>query len=121
MKLGHDFSAEPDDVFHSHGYAKVAYGSNLGSASSTPGGGRAGSGGIGAVGTYRYADVSHRHKRDPAMKKLSSKDDGGSRYTLHVNEREKEGNGAAFSHRDPSQVTNRTFREPPGRSFNPYS
>lgn len=120
MKLGINFDAERDDVFHSHGYAKIAYGANLGSASPKPGGGRAGEGDIGAVGAYHYADVSHRHKRDPANKKGSSPDKGGSRHTLQVKEREGEGK-AAFSHRDPSSSPTRTFREPPGRSFNPYT
>ncbi len=123
MKLGINFEAEPDDIFHSHGYAKVAYGSNLGSASSVPGGGRAGSGDIGAVGAYHYADVSHRHKRDPAARKasLSSKGKGTLRDKLQVKEREGDGKGAAFSHRDPSASTIRSFREPPGRPYNPYT
>jgi hypothetical protein len=88
-----------------------------------PGGGRAGARGIGAVGTYRYADVSHRHKRDSAGdEKTPTADQGNSRYKLQVNERPDKGEGAAFSHRDPSAAPPiHTFREPPGRSYNPYT
>ena len=127
MKLGINFDAERDDVFHSHGYAKIAYGPNLGSASPKPGGGRAGEGGIGAVGTYRYAGVPNRRGNDPTLKEPVKEDPAAepepadSRRKLQVKERESEKNGAAFSHRNLSETPARAFREPPGRSYNPYS
>ena len=121
MRLGHNFDDESDDIFHSHGFAKIAYGSNFGSASPVPGGGRAGTGGIGAVGTYRYADVSHRHKREAAYGRALQTDGTGPRRTLHVKERADGGEGAAFTRRDPSASAIRTFREPPGRTYNPYA
>jgi hypothetical protein len=120
MKLGINFDAERDDVFHSHGYAKIAYGPNLGSASPKPGGGRAGEGDIGAVGTYRYAGVPNRRSDDPTTKEAPAAEPANSRRTLHVKERAGK-DKAAFSHRDPSEApASRTFSEPPGRSYNPY-
>ena len=122
MNLGIDFDAQNDDVFHSHGFAKAAYGSNLGSTSPAPAGGRAGTGGsVGAVGAYHYADVSHRHKRESILSRSSSEGDDSTRRTLRVNERDGKNNGAAFSHRDLSIPPVRVYREPPGRSYNPYS
>lgn len=123
MSLKIDFDAADDDkpdLFHSHGYAKIAYGPYIGSASSVPGGGRAGEGEIGAVGTYHYADVSYRHKRDSAGNKDTSSTDDSSRYKLKVEERPDK-DKAAYSHRDPAELPVHTFREPPGRSYNPYA
>jgi hypothetical protein len=121
MKLVDFDKAEPEDIFHSHGYAKIAYGQNLGSASSVPGGGRAGAKDIGAVGTYHYASVSQRQADDPAQnKETPPTDTDSSRHKLQVKERPDKGEGAAFSHRDPSESPMHTFREPPGRSYNPY-
>lgn len=124
MKLGIDFDAERDDVFHSHGYAKIAYGPNLGSASPVPGGGRAGSGDM--VGTYRNAGVPNRRGNDPTLndppKEAPPADtDNNPRSKLQVKSREGDEKGAAFSHRDLSTAPIRAFREPPGRSYNPYT